>query len=462
MAEDMLDTMDRVLARWTVGGTAAPVADPWRSALGDDPAEAELRLLALSAQFLDSMILLPPAQEPQAAPMLPELALPAVPPAVRPLVRRLLGAGQTGLHLAGFAAARGWVLHPADWMPAPGERHAPAVYAPWQRSAATESSAAPGGADWEEMAPAERVAALTALRRSDPAAARALLESRLAAQPADARLRLLEVLGEGLSADDIPFLEGIVATDRAARTKAQATAFLARLGQGSTAGEDAAELAAFFAVRTAGLLRRRREVTVAPTKTPAQRLRRSALMDTVEIDAFAAAMGLPATELIAAWPLSEETGLSAELASMAARTGSDALCAALADAAEATAGKADRIVLALRPRLTAEHRRGLAVRMLQHGGDALFVAGELTDASPEIDAPMASAAGKDVLTALAAEDSPHSQRAAELHLLTLGRIASRSGAEDSLQRLERAGLRRSDPRLDMLNFNLALERRDAR
>jgi len=52
MTEAIFDTMGAVLTRWTMGSAAAPGATMWRDELGTEPAEAELRLLALSGQFL--------------------------------------------------------------------------------------------------------------------------------------------------------------------------------------------------------------------------------------------------------------------------------------------------------------------------------------------------------------------------------------------------------------------------
>ncbi len=44
-AETIYDAMGAMLTRWTMGSAAAPAASFWRAELGDDPVEAELRLL---------------------------------------------------------------------------------------------------------------------------------------------------------------------------------------------------------------------------------------------------------------------------------------------------------------------------------------------------------------------------------------------------------------------------------
>lgn len=62
-------------------------------------------------------------------------------------------------------------------------------------------------AAWETGTTMERLAALKAMRRRDPARARALVESTWKADPADARRRFLEAMMEHRSPDDEPFLE---------------------------------------------------------------------------------------------------------------------------------------------------------------------------------------------------------------------------------------------------------------
>lgn len=58
MADQLLLALAPVLTRWTMGGSAAAVApEGWRGALGNEPGEAELRLLALAGQFLGALTL---------------------------------------------------------------------------------------------------------------------------------------------------------------------------------------------------------------------------------------------------------------------------------------------------------------------------------------------------------------------------------------------------------------------
>ena len=221
MAEAIYDAMGSVLTRWTMGSAAAPAAPIWSAELGAEPAEAELRLLALSGQFLGVAVTAEPPPELRVLPDIPALALPTVPEALRPLVRRILAAfkeTQRKTELLDFLAARGWTTHPAEWMPAANDEDAPDVYAPWRDwagIAASNSVVRRQAGDrltadnWEDFWPAARKVALTELRRRDPEAARTVLEAKLASENADVRLPLLSLLATGLSEADIPFLEGL-------------------------------------------------------------------------------------------------------------------------------------------------------------------------------------------------------------------------------------------------------------
>ena len=286
MAEAIYDAMGSVLTRWTMGSAAAPAATVWSAELGAEPAEAELRLLALSGQFLGIAVTAEPPPELRVLPDIPALALPTMPEPLRPLVRRILAAfkeTQRKTEVLDFLAARGWTSHPAEWMPTANDEDAPDVYAPWRDWAgiAASSNVVRRQAgdrltadNWEDFWPAARKVALTELRRHDPEAARTVLEAKLASENADVRLPLLSLLATGLSEADIPFLEGLAANDRAPKVKALAASLLARLGRGSAVGGDIAELAGFFSVKMKGLLRRSRVIQFENVKTSAQVHRR--------------------------------------------------------------------------------------------------------------------------------------------------------------------------------------------
>jgi hypothetical protein len=102
--------------------------------LGNEPVEAELRLLALSSQFFGVAVTMDAPARLRTLPDVPALALPTVPETSRPLVRRVLTTAKEKrlrTELLEFLAARGWTVHPGDWLPTTNDEEAPDVYAPW-------------------------------------------------------------------------------------------------------------------------------------------------------------------------------------------------------------------------------------------------------------------------------------------------------------------------------------------
>jgi len=464
MADAVFDAMGEVLTRWTMGSAAAPAASHWKDALGADPEEAELRLLALSGQFLGVTVTVAPPSELRVLPDVPVLSMPTVPEAARPLVRRLLDAKLEN-ELLRFIALRGWTVHPADWMPDANDEGVPDVYAPWRDWAALAASTMPvqrAAADritpenWDDWWPAARKVALTELRRSDPAAARTVLEAKLAGENADVRLRLLALLESRLSEDDIPFLEGIAETDRAPKVKALAASLLSRMNRGITgSADDLAELKGFFSVKTKGLLRRSRVIEFENAKTPAQRQRRAALFESVDFAAFAGALGLGAPELMAAWQWNTDSDADHALIALIARTGTDELVMQTAEAVLQGDAAGLHRLLVLLPRLTFAQRTDLAATALSARGCSLELARTITSGAAHLENPLGTPAGAALLMALGRADAKPSDQTAELQ--ALGLITARAWARRTLDRLTGAGLLQGDPRLDMLRLNAALD-----
>lgn len=345
-------------------------------------------------------------------------------------------------------------------MPRPDE-DVPAVYAAWQdwAAAAGSASVAPETLsieNWDEFAPAARHAAFAALRKQDPAQASLLLMDKIAGESADRRLRLLETLATALSDVDRPLLERLTG-DRGARVKELAIALLARLGHGGGGDEDGMDLAAFFTIQTKGLLRRTRVIVPEALKTPARRNRRATLFETLSYDGFAQALGLSATDLTAAWPWGQDLLGDQQLAAMAARSGSDTIVDMIADAASVASTIDAQTLVELSPRLTPYRRRQVATRLLGAQDSSFATALAIVGGDGGIDEATRTAAGTALLGLLASEDARPGDHADAL--LALGLIASRSAARQALDDLAAAGLVASDPRLDMLRLNAALDTR---
>jgi hypothetical protein len=471
MAEQIFDTLGEVLSRWSMGSPAAPAASIWKAELGTDPVEAELRLLALSGQFLGVAVTMEPPDALRMMPDVPVLALPTVPDAVRPLVRRVLAATKDILadfEILQFVAARGWTVHPGDWMPpAKDSASTPDVYAPWRDWAESAASTAKPRREapdritaesWDDWPPAARRVALAQLRQRDPAAARALLEAKLAGENAEARLRLLDLLETGLSEADIPFLEAVAGSDRAAKVKELATSLLARLSRGGAgSSEDAAELKGFFSVTTKGLLRRTRVIQFENVKTPAQRQRRTALLESVDIAWFAGVLGFTGAELIAAWPWYTEYDADRDLIAQVARSGPDVLVMQAAEAVvEGDASVINRL-MPLLPRLASDRRAALAVTVLHKLSCNFKIARTIAGGSGCLEKPLDTAAGTVLLAAVGRADAKPADHVEELY--SLGLITGHASARRTLERLNAAGLVLGDPRLDMLRLNEALQDR---
>jgi hypothetical protein len=98
---------------------------------------------------------------------------------------------------------------------------------------------------WTQFPKKRRAAFLRRERARDPAAARALLEGVFKSEPALVRAELLGALDVALSADDLPFLGGLV-SDRAESVRSTATSLIGRMP--GTAAYDArlADAAACF------------------------------------------------------------------------------------------------------------------------------------------------------------------------------------------------------------------------
>lgn len=465
MTDAILDTLGGVLSRWTMGGSALSAAPaPWRAALDAGGGEGELRLLALSGQFLGALAVAEPSGELQPLRDIPRLPLPMIEGALRPPLRRVLAQlrdARMRRHLLDFLERRGWTIHPGDWMPGEADE-VPDVYAPWQDWATTSGQASLtadllSAESWDDHGPAARLSAFRALRRRHPAAASALLVEKIEAAPADHRLRLTEILSDGLSDADIPLLD-LLMRDRAPRVKALAATLAARLGRGEISSEDSAELAGFFTVQTKGLLRRTRVVALQELKTQAQRSRLATLAELVPLATLAASLGMSMAELLAAWPVGQDKTADHQLGVMAGRSAPDPIVAAVADALTANLSHYPYALAPLLDRLTAEQRRQAATRVVRI--DTSFSATlTIAGGGAELDDLIRTPPGTALIDSLKAEGNRSTEQAIEL--VCLGLIASRAGAQQALDRLTASGLIASDPRLDMLRLNAALEHKGA-
>jgi len=465
-------SLARICGAWMAGRSALEHCPAeWRNALEGQHGEAALA--ALTGHATSVLFRAAPGTTLEPRPLLPALSLPVMAETLRPRFRRILSAQKSGASIerpvVDLLAARGRCAHPADWMPSPRDDWAPDVYGPWLDWVRAESRAKAADAaltfenyphwSWEQ-----RRVALTQLRGADPVAALAIIAARAASEPADRRVRLLEILEIKLSEADAAFLEGL-AGDRSERVQAMARACLARLGRSTDSGDLAAELKEMVELGRVGLINRRTRLVIRPLKTPAQTTRRHDLFRLVGLSALARALGVAETRLLEAPPDGTADGIEA-FVYMVATTGSDAARAALLDRVLADDALPVSHLRAMAPRLSAEERRALAPRIMARDTDdletTLVIAGRELGAAP-LSALQTSPAYGSLSTLFEnARDGADDKRTLENARLgaALNRIAlllDAAGAAEMAARAVSWGLSPADPKLDLMYLNASLK-----
>lgn len=169
----------------------------------------------------------------------------------------------------------------------------------WHRVMAAESAPVPAGPEvWETGTRGERREWLSALRGSDPAAARDLLTATWSKESGEVRTELIAVLATGLSEADEPFLEAAL-DDRKETVRHAAAGLLALIGSSAFNARAIARASGLLSVERRGI---RRELAVAlPRDRDA-----AAIRDGVEQAPLGGKIGRRAwlvTQFIAAVPL---------------------------------------------------------------------------------------------------------------------------------------------------------------
>jgi hypothetical protein len=456
--------LPRMRDRWLGGANAATVAPPeWVSKADDNDG---LRLLALAGQALSVLRAPAPAGELTLRPPLQQLESPFLLDGRCVLLRRALAMPglQAGprLDIIRLLAARGFAVHPEDWRRDIAELADIELYLPWaawaEGSTPQRGLAAPTPENWSDWTWPERLAAFTQMRGKDPAAARELLASILAAETADHRLRLVAGLAQGLGNDDIPFIEGLSA-DRSDKVKAQAQRMLARLGAVSTDTDSGAELRDFLELRHAGLLKRKPQVVLRELKTPAQWNRASQLLSQLSLGVIAGAFGLSEQDIVWAWRPAPSM-LDAAFVQAVATTGSDAAHEALVRRSVESFPFPAPLLATFADAARPDQRRTLVGCVLSQDVSAqaaLQVAG--TDPGWAPSSVIRSAPVWTAIEAIATstEDNTATGRAMESNLLALGLLCDAQAARSILDMLERTGGRwASNPASDLLKLNAAL------
>ncbi|MDX8500586.1 DUF5691 domain-containing protein [Mesorhizobium sp. VK4C] len=457
---------------WISGGAVFELAPiEWKElAAASNPDEQERRLLAIAAQALDVALRPAAPKTLKRRPPLPVLALPMLPERLRPSLRAALkhaADARLKTRVATLVASRGFVLHPMDWMPAASYQESPEVYAPWvdwlagadgEKQSRREHLTAEC---WDDFYPAARRTALVDLRRTMPALARTLIETKGASEPAEGRLALIELMRVGLGADDVPYLKSL-STDRSGKVREMAGRLLARLGErgnpADSGSEDPiAELAAFIEEGKSGFIRRRSTYAPIKLKSPAQQARRADLFASCYFGDLVARFGKTEPDFIGAWQFGIDDGADLFLVRMVSVSGSDAAVACLADLLVAEGGKLALLVLQLMLRLDSGRKRGLVRRILNDTQNLATLA-QVEGAEPGWLEWGDLTKGKmlSALRSAVSGDNEVMKRSAEQYLETLGFLANPEAAEKLIGEIVAAGLPPASPSLGLLRLNAAL------
>ncbi|MBL8536260.1 MAG: hypothetical protein JNM59_02520 [Hyphomonadaceae bacterium] len=465
--------LDAALAQvrnaWIAGRSALESApSAWRDAVGED----ELALIAIAGHAGDVLTQHAPGAALIDRPLLPRLAAPFVPEALRARFRRLLvrPKNQASLeqHLVAFITARGFAAHPGDWMPDAKDDWAPDLYAPWLDWIRADARAVAPSDDeisvenYDLWSWTERRRAVAELRGRDPVAALAVIAAKAGGEPAERRVRLIELMQIRLSEADAEFLESL-AKDRSDRVRTMSRGYLARLGRAGDTTALAAELAEMMTFEKAGIINRRMRLRFASLKTAAQHQRRQELMQIVSLGALASTLGATELQLVEApdWQLDE---LRAFIA-MTAETGGDMAVRALLANIMRERETPLATLLPLTARLSVAERTALLPDLMQLDGHqfeaSLEIVGDALGAVPLsalAASPSNNAIRANVEAAAGADDNMRRNAMAILeHILPrAGLLLDQAGAKALVVQVTSLGLSPAEPMLDMLHFNAAL------
>jgi hypothetical protein len=482
--------VERLMRGWIVGAAPAPAMEQiplsWRPLLQAQPAERQtLIALALCSQYQTLLFESQSSVPLQSVPDLPELSLPSLAYNLRPLFRRLLATlnKQGGLGpgpLLQLLLQRGVCAHPADWLPSPQEERLPKIYWPWSRWVAhqqalgDESDEPLNAENWDAFYPAERLMQLRGMRLTDPDGARALIKECAAREPADKRLRIIEVLATNLSQDDSEYLLSLI-NNRSQKISRLACQFLARLGI-AVSGENeeqvrsiAQELAAGYEVKQAGLLRRHTQIVPRSLKSKKQRAIRTESLQKVLFQALAGALQIEESVLAAGWQFSaNRDGDNHAFVLNALNTLPENLLETLLENALSQIDSSDQMLSLIQlfiPRLDTASSSRLMYRLLTRKG----IGFSFTDCLAYSDQPLSeldwgeltkTRAWQQLLSLIKEHQTnenvyvEHGKLPGEL--TALGLMLPQMLAQQALGTLTEKGMMQADPALDALKLNAQL------
>jgi hypothetical protein len=175
------------------------------------------------------------------------------------------------------------------------------------------------------------------------------------------------------------------------------------------------------------------------------------LLAQVDYVAFAGALSISPDDLAALWPLGADAQADYGFALMLEQSASATIINAISARLMQEKTMDISFIIALRQRLDIRQRGDLARRVLASTGGSFHAATAIAGPGSAIDGLIDTVSGK----ALVAATKGDSDFSAELQALAL--LASQSAARSAFDRMIQAGLTPSDPRLDLLRLNAALD-----
>ena len=477
-----MQSITKCKGRWSVGGSAlseVPGSD-FESLVGD-ASDAELRLLGSVGHALRVCHRPSPPGAVEYLSKLPELDWPVLSESLRGYFRRALmhigSSKPLQLDLVHLAAARGYVVHPADWLPTKRHEKLPEIYAPWvdwlaseQDDRAAEAPNTLTEETWANFMPAERCRLLVEMRKQDPDQARVLIASKAPGELAPHRLDLVQILETGLSQSDAEFVADLE-NDRSIKVALYAKKLQLRLGLLEESEQDIQELVDFLEVRKT---KNKLEISPGSIRTQAQKDRRTDLFDKLPLSALLKALELSGIEaLIEAWENpGKDTLINDDLCRMLANSGTDEEAHQLALAWADYPRVYSQWIGKLCDRLTSEQRRSVAIKAYQSrflpDDDVTWLERAKLYAGPNLGClPWkdieGSAEFKTLLknasqgSAGTSKKAMQATRAFEGQFAHLSLMCDQPAAEKIMTEVINCGLMEADPKLSILRFNLNLE-----
>ncbi|SFT58452.1 hypothetical protein SAMN05444141_102117 [Pseudovibrio denitrificans] len=466
--DDLVGALSKLKSKWMIGGTALEQGpSSWKVKLRQLE-KPELGLLAIAAQAGQVALQPAPQGELQACRPLPCLSLPPLPDTYRSRFRSLWAAQKPDASekaaVLQLMAARGYTVHPADWMPDSFMR-LPVCYtlwADWAEEQERDLDEKLTAETWEDFSQAARVQSLHAMRVRDASEARELLASKMDQLPAAQRLQLLHVLETSLSDEDQEFLEHLQGNDRSGKVQQFAQDLLARLGLRTGDQSDLEELADFHRIERQGILKRRQVLSPNKLKNNAQRERRAALYDQINLVSFAARFELSVEQLIDSWAFGDEQA-DRGFCGMVARTAADKTVLQCVDRVLAQETLSEVVLQSLLGRLSAQSRAEKLPQVMQHadsscdvvitclGDDLGTVQTKLVQGSPLLQSML-----EQVRERVESDASTIINTMLTRKLFQLGLIVSADTAKILIEEFVEAGIMKMDNALAMLHFNATL------